>query len=113
MTDVTRPRLTTLDKAGQAPATLHAAPSGVAPDAEFHLLAYGADSFEERSIASISDAVPIAAPPTVTGPRGVGSPHADTLQQIGAQRWGYPLVWAVMAAIVLAMLAYFRKKKWL
>ena len=28
-------------------------------------------------------------------------------------RWGYPVTWAVMAAIGVAMLVYFRKKKWL
>jgi len=28
-------------------------------------------------------------------------------------RWGYPLVWAVMLAVGLGMLAYFRRKRWL
>ena len=28
-------------------------------------------------------------------------------------RWGYPLVWAVMLVIVVLMLLYFRRKKWL
>ncbi|MBP2029098.1 magnesium transporter [Methanohalophilus levihalophilus] len=28
-------------------------------------------------------------------------------------RWGYPAVWFVMTAILLAMVYYFRKKKWL
>jgi magnesium transporter len=28
-------------------------------------------------------------------------------------RWGYPLTWVVMLAIAAAMLAYFRRKKWL
>ena len=28
-------------------------------------------------------------------------------------RWGYPVTWAVMVAIGVAMLVYFRKKKWL
>jgi len=28
-------------------------------------------------------------------------------------RWGYPLVWLVMIGIGVAMLMYFRKKKWL
>lgn len=28
-------------------------------------------------------------------------------------RWGYPLVWLIMASIGISMLIYFRKKKWL
>jgi magnesium transporter len=28
-------------------------------------------------------------------------------------RWGYPAVWAVMLAITVAMLAFFRRKRWL
>jgi len=28
-------------------------------------------------------------------------------------RWGYPIVWLVMAAVTILMLAYFRRKKWL
>lgn len=28
-------------------------------------------------------------------------------------RWGYPIVWLVMGAVVVIMLIYFRKKKWL
>jgi magnesium transporter len=28
-------------------------------------------------------------------------------------RWGYPLIWAVMVAMGISMLIYFRKKKWL
>ena len=28
-------------------------------------------------------------------------------------RWAYPVVWMVMMAVALAMLAYFRKRKWL
>ena len=28
-------------------------------------------------------------------------------------RWGYAMVWGVMIAMIVAMLAYFRKKKWL
>jgi len=28
-------------------------------------------------------------------------------------RWGYPLVWLIMAGIGISMLIYFRKKKWL
>ncbi len=28
-------------------------------------------------------------------------------------RWGYPLIWAVMLAILLIMLVFFRRKKWL
>lgn len=28
-------------------------------------------------------------------------------------RWGYPLVWIVMMTIIIVMLVYFRKKKWL
>lgn len=28
-------------------------------------------------------------------------------------RWGYPLVWGVMVAVIAVMLGYFRKKKWL
>jgi magnesium transporter len=27
--------------------------------------------------------------------------------------WGYPMVWLVMLTVVLAMLVYFRRKKWL
>jgi len=27
--------------------------------------------------------------------------------------WGYPLVWAIMLAVTITMLAYFRKKRWL
>jgi len=27
--------------------------------------------------------------------------------------WGYPLVWAIMLAVTVVMLAFFRKKKWL
>jgi len=28
-------------------------------------------------------------------------------------RWGYALVWGVMIAMIVAMLGFFRKKKWL
>ncbi len=28
-------------------------------------------------------------------------------------RWGYPLLWLIMAGIGISMLIYFRKKKWL
>jgi magnesium transporter len=28
-------------------------------------------------------------------------------------RWSYPVLWAVMLAGALSMLAFFRKKKWL
>jgi magnesium transporter len=28
-------------------------------------------------------------------------------------RWGYPLVWLVMSAILITMLVYFKRKKWL
>jgi magnesium transporter len=28
-------------------------------------------------------------------------------------RWGYALIWAVMVLIVLAMLIYFKREKWL
>ena len=28
-------------------------------------------------------------------------------------RWGYPAVWAVMIAVVLVMLGYFRRRKWI
>ena len=28
-------------------------------------------------------------------------------------RWGYPTVWGVMLATTVAMLRYFRRKRWL
>jgi magnesium transporter len=30
-----------------------------------------------------------------------------------SQRWGYPLVWAVMIGVATVMLVYFRRKRWL
>jgi magnesium transporter len=28
-------------------------------------------------------------------------------------KWGYAMVWGVMIAMIVAMLGFFRKKKWL
>jgi magnesium transporter len=28
-------------------------------------------------------------------------------------RWGYPLVWLVIGAVIISMLLYFKRRKWL
>jgi magnesium transporter len=29
------------------------------------------------------------------------------------QSWGYPLIWGVMGAVALGMIAFFKRKKWM
>ena len=45
----------------------------------------------------------------ITGLYGMNFKHMPEL----AWRWGYPMVWAVMLTVVVLMLFYFRRKKWL
>lgn len=45
----------------------------------------------------------------IAGVYGMNFQHMPEL----AWRWGYPLVWLVMLAIVIVMLGYFRRKRWL
>jgi len=28
-------------------------------------------------------------------------------------RWGYPVIWAVMLAVLIVMVVYFRRKRWI
>jgi len=43
---------------------------------------------------------------------GVYGMNFQYMPELGS-RWGYPTVWAIMIVIVLFMLAYFRRRKWL
>jgi len=43
---------------------------------------------------------------------GVYGMNFEHMPELG-QRWGYPAVWGLMAAIALGMIAFFRKKRWL
>jgi magnesium transporter len=45
----------------------------------------------------------------VAGIYGMNSRYMPELEW----RWSYPAVWAVMLAITVAMLAFFRRKRWL
>lgn len=45
----------------------------------------------------------------IVGVYGMNFRHMPELQQ----SWGYPLVWGVMIAIALGMIAFFKKRKWM
>ncbi|HEX8515390.1 MAG TPA: magnesium/cobalt transporter CorA [Bacteroidia bacterium] len=48
----------------------------------------------------------------VTFIAGVYGMNFDYMPELHS-KWGYPLTWAVMLAIIISLLIYFRKKKWL
>jgi magnesium transporter len=45
----------------------------------------------------------------IAGVYGMNFQHMPEL----AWPWAYPLVWVIMIAIAVLMVAYFRRKKWL
>ncbi|MCW3071863.1 MAG: magnesium transport protein CorA [Bacteroidetes bacterium] len=48
----------------------------------------------------------------VTFIAGIYGMNFDYMPELHS-KWGYPLTWAVMIAIIVSLLVYFRKKKWL
>ena len=48
----------------------------------------------------------------VTFIAGVYGMNFDYMPELHS-KWGYPAVWAVMLIIIISLIVYFRRKKWL
>ena len=72
--------------------------------------------FQDREIKTLDESLPFKDQSTIfipltfiTGIYGMNFKYMPEL----VWRWGYPVVWLFMIGIGVAMLVYFRKRKWL